>query len=220
MDEVESNCIICKAATEEDLSCVQKRGALTLINSADRKNDEGLKKIIERRLGLEILGLYVHASCRRRYNDFRNITNENTIPPLKKAKMTRSTTSDFEWKSTCFFCADGVKLRDKGSFRTVQTLEMHGKVLDICKEEGVKEMGGGHKFNKVEIRHRMLSCIDLIAAEAVYHKNCHKEFFKVKMEMKSQSKADIKLNTFDDLCETLEFLTEPITISELRKLAT
>ena len=108
--------------------------------------------------------------------------------------------------------------REKEKIRRFETIEMRRKILERCEIKMNEERTSESNLKKTEVQHRILRCFDLVAAEAVYHKNCHKEFFKAKEQNTSNSTtADKKSETFGELCDTLEFLAEPITMYELRK---
>ena len=70
------------------------------------------------------------------------------------------------------------KSREKGRIRRAETLGMRNNVFEIFEEETHEKSNTDKNFVKSEIHHQMLNCFDLVATEAVYHKNCHKEFFK------------------------------------------
>lgn len=226
MDQNNMQCIICKESTGENVSRVRKKGALTLLNAANFHKDPVLQNKLKEQLDKneERLDVTVHASCRKAYTDLRKPSTSNDGPPSKKSKSTRSLMGGLDWKTCCMFCAEGClldernKSRNKGKIRRVETVEMRNNILERCKEEIENpEHTTCNKFVKSDIRHRMLSCFDLVAAEAVYHKNCHTEFFKTEVKPLSQSEKDKKTETFNELCETLEFLAEPTTLSELRQ---
>ena len=136
----------------------------------------------------------------------------------------RSSMTGFDWKTSRLFCAEMCVIdernisREKERIRRVETIEMRRKILERCEIKTNEERTSESNLKKTEVQHIMLSCFDLVAAEAVYHKNCHKEFFKAKEQNTSNSTTDDKKSeTFGELCDTLEFLAEPITMSELRK---
>lgn len=59
------------------------------------------------------------------------------------------------------------------------------------------------------VRDRIISCFDLVAAEAIYHHACYVDFFRLNCEKfqhkveKSSAKADIQ-SSFSQLCTFLE----------------
>ena len=141
-----------------------------------------------------------------------------TTNSSKKSKTTRSSLDSFDWKTFCFFCGESCILNErriptkKERIRSVETIHIREKILEKCEDDTVMV---NKTLIKSEIHHRMLSCFDLVAAEAIYHKNCYNDFFK--NEVPLSSKSEQKMKSFDDLCDTLEFLSEPITMSDLRK---
>ena len=157
---------------------------LSLINAAKFHHDPHLQPVLQEKLGGEKKkNVVVHASCQKRYTDFRKRPSSNISPPLKKAKSTRSSMTGFDWKTSCLFCAEMCVIdernisREKERIRRVETIEMRRKILERCEIKTNEERTNESNLKKTEVQHRMLSCFDLVAAEAVYHNNCHKEFF-------------------------------------------
>ena len=163
--------------------------------------------------------MLVHPSCRKRYTDLRKTSSSPC--PAKKVKTTRSSISKFDWKTLCALCAEICEIderntrRDKESIRRVETIELRSKILERCEKESTAI---NETFSITEIKHRMLSCFDFVAAEAVYHKKCHLLFFKTPTNLLlGWPVNDLKLETFEELCEDLEFCAEPATVTALRQ---
>ena len=78
------------------------------------------------------------------------------------------------WKQHCFLCAAPCVMDKWHSdrcveYRRAKTLEIRSKVLARCEE---RKDSWAH-----EVQSQLLVCCDLVAEEALYHRNCHRRFF-------------------------------------------
>ena len=108
---------------------------------------------------------------------------------------------------------------DRSRVYTVTTLPMHDKLLECCEKRG--------DLWASEVQTRLLGCVDLVAAEAVYHDGCFSRFMLNK-ELRRMPQTATKaaqgrpqdqgmLQSFEKLCLWLETEAdaELYTLSEL-----
>ena len=118
--------------------------------------------------------MFVHESCRRDFTNYlrlpdsgnTNLTNETF------ASKTRSSSNQFNLKEHCFYGGDEVHEDSRHPGRKTiyraSTQPCRDTVLKICNE----------KIEKFEdqwaqdVKTRLLSCIDVVHAEARYHDRC------------------------------------------------
>ena len=85
----------------------------------------------------------------------------------------------FDWKAQCFFCCrqylDDNSHPDWNDVRHIETIKIRRNVLKICEERLSVDNDSAYIFG---LQGRLLTCCDLVAEEAVYHKNCYSELIK------------------------------------------
>ena len=149
------------------MNLVGEKGMNTLLRiSLEKERKELYDQLYEmKKSGIAVL---VHHNCRRKFIDPRKKDCTEEAPAAKRLRS--STSNLFDWKTCCFLCEKKVELRHKfrDSRREVQTLPLHGIVIDCAKQ---RNDDWGKK-----VLARMENCIDLVAAEAVYHSKCMAEF--------------------------------------------
>lgn len=83
------------------------------------------------------------------------------------------------------------------------TLEIKNNILDRCLTRS-DEWG-------LKVQSRLQSCNDLVAEEAIYHKNCFTKFFKINRVSTPGRPCDYKKKeTFEVLCQWLEVNDEEL----------
>ena len=126
----------------------------------------------------------------------------------KKQKL-RSASGEFNWKENCFFCESPVIFDDRHpdrnkDSRVVRTIPLRDDMLSKCRnrlDSWAKQVKG-----------RLENCIDLVAAEAIYHKSCHAQFCSSKnLTSPSEKRKSLgrpqkhsMLSAFNNLCDWLE----------------
>ena len=226
MSEInEKMCVICWVDLEteclsEPTFTVTERGLETLKKFSELRNDVQLSEYLHQ----EHTIVTVHEGCRKDY------TNKKSYEQLKRraeeseskiqTKVLRSASISFDWKQHCFLCSKsavgptGKPLQDEAS--AVETIELRDNILEICNQR--KDEWG------TAVQARLQMCIDLPAAEAVYHRSCLRVFIKMKPSPKSdfQSSSGRPVDphmsmAFNKLCEWLEVADEELyTLDELQ----
>ncbi len=92
----------------------------------------------------------------------------STTGEVPLPKRLRSSFTPFNWKENCMFCSKSVVVDLRHPERTkvgrVSTIPIRSRILECCQERRDEWAA--------EVENRILSCIDLVAAEAVYHDFC------------------------------------------------
>lgn len=105
-------CIICaKPVNDRDKSVVQNpriQGMLSIINSAEKRNDDCGRKILAKRNDIlnGTIKVKYHVSCRQSYTSEQNMTavTSKTKITFKTKSQTRSTKDPFNIRTMCFIC--------------------------------------------------------------------------------------------------------------------
>jgi len=208
-------CVICRGllmSSEKENIHQVTRGLDTLIEYSGMRNDSELHDYL---LSMPAV-VYVHSSCRLRYTSKRrfgqliNVSNSDSMidtDSVSPKALRSSAVGAFDWKHHCFFCNKSTALDEqhpevKADIRHVETLELRQRVLEHC--------SGRTDDSSMAVQGRVLMCSDLVAAGAVYHKNCHRSFFEMRPFLE-HSKGMVgrpvdkeKVDVFDKLCEWLE----------------
>ena len=204
----QDSCVICRvsfsSSTDTDVSEVG-RGLERLLQFSENFGDVELAQYLQTRPAI----VRVHNRCRRNYTSKRRFddkrSNDSAEPESSciQAKSLRSTVPSFRWKNDCFLCGEMCitcaekRPQDEKKTRKVETLEIRENILKQCV---VRADTWG-----LEVQGRLMTCCDLVAEEAVYHKNCHSNFFKIVTYGKSGRPVNAaKAETFEKLCEWLE----------------
>ena len=135
----------------------------------------------------------------------------------------RSQVETFQWKTHCLFCSEVLMIGNRHPGRHVKVVNAEvcsqKNLRDKCLERGDKWAG--------DVERRMTDCTDLVASDAVYHKQCQSIFF-TNNGMPGRRESDVEKTTgrptnigmqgnFDKLRKWLEKQTELFTIAELYK---
>jgi len=110
-------------------------------------------------VGVHIIG---HRSYQYIYMDRR--TRPEKKQPIDRrtaSKILRSSSSSFNRKQHCFFCAKLCDYDENKTRHVMEVLEMYDEVLDMCV---IRDDAMG-----VDVKSRLMTCNDLVAEEAVYH---------------------------------------------------
>ena len=196
---------------------VTKKGLATIIHFANIRDDLLLLLHLNN-INVDNNQVLVHKECRKSFTDPRK-KKESQAHKSKVNATLRSSLPLFEWKTHCFFCAEfaAVDKRhpDRSDIHSVTTLPFREKLMQVC------EQRNNEWSSAVQIR--LNECIDLVAAEAIYHKSCYSRFT---LNKKRSSATTITSGrpvnktlseTFYELCQWLDSQTELYALSELHE---
>ena len=221
--EDENCCVICKGTFSENEKSVtvSKKGLLTLISYSEKRELLDLTEYLNERNSTSPIGkVLVHAKCRRDFTDKKRLfssSSSSTEEPA--AKKLRSSLSPFNWNDDCMFCGKHAQVDprhpDRAQVYQVTTLHFRDKVLEWCDTRG--------DTWAAEVQNRLHGCIDLVAAEAIYHSNCYTMFMLNKKAtpettVKGRPEDQDMRQWFDALCNWLESEGDAdlYTLSELQ----
>ena len=216
-----SKCVICRTNITNDCDVATVgRGLNSLIQFSLQYNDIELHEYLLSKPSV----VKVHSKCRNNYTSKRKLElalkrsadqiDEQVVEP----KLLRSTAMSFDWKINCIFCGDlcvkDARHPDRCDHRRVETIHIKNTVLDMCKQRLLNSQVDDLART---VQHRLLSCCDLVAAEAVYHRKCHNKFFKVIVRDSIGRPIDeVKDDAFDKICDWLEVTDlELITLQDV-----
>ena len=207
-------CSICSLPGDDNRNLVHvtEKGIETLLKSCNKKKDKSVRDNIEAALE----SVYVHADCRKAYTDPRKFKKRMTDVAVK-SKRIKLSSLNFDYKSSCFYCSKPIYLRssthaysNRKPYRSVATLETKQQVLDKCSQRSDEWAD--------EVRTHVLNCIDLVAAEAIYHVDCAARFFSGKPKSlvcgSGWSEDCDKAVFFSQTCEWLESNMDLIKLNE------
>ena len=143
--------------------------------------------------------------------------DSNLMNPPKKL---RSTSDTFQWDSTCFFCCKEAVLdvrrpKINANIHFARTLSLRDNVLDMCNQR--------LDSWALEVMVRLQLCIDLPAADAVYHGTCYTKFSTGRNHPDaapspiSQTDDKMKMKSFVEMCEWFEGSDDLCSVVEMRK---
>ena len=214
-------CIICKSPEsqfDKNLSFV-KRGIEKLIDYSVLVSDERLKDELLSRKSRNIQ-VRIHRDCQRGvYNTMKKSAGtlrmqEEAEAGLPKPTTTRSRFQSFDWTTQCMFCetqcTTDERHPDRQHWRKVQVLSMRENLLSICDSRS--------DDCAQRLKRRLLTCTDLVAAEARYHCDCRMGFKRTQEDTNSTPgrPPDHDKNIyFEAACSWLESQTEIQTVSEV-----
>jgi len=169
------HCVICKLGFENEESVhVTKKGITAIINCCEKHGRGDLYAYLNGCKNADpVETVLVHSNCRRNFTDKKRpglkTSFEAEFPATKKL---RSNTAPFDWKNNCFLCAKPVIMDSRHPQRQclhrVSTIPIRCNLLECCKERG--------DLWASEVENRLHGCIDLVAAEAIYHDGCMTKF--------------------------------------------
>lgn len=167
-------CVICKLGFEDENPVhMTKKGILTLIDYSAMHGRDDLHTYLNECIGTDpIEAVVVHSKCCRLFTDKRRLDLCSSDAKGPSPKQLRSSSLPFNWKENCMLCGKSAVIDTKHPERQrvhkVFTIPMRCHLLECCKERG--DLWGS------EVENRLQGCIDLVAAEAVYHDACFSKF--------------------------------------------
>ena len=210
-------CVICKERFDDEKpTVVTEKGINTLIRFSEKRGFPELSAHLNECVQKTPIQVFVHKECRRdftnprRHSSFNNPATEEELPPAKKL---RSSMPPFDWKVNCMLCGSVAKNDPRHPERDkvchVTTLPMRSKLLECCDKRNDTWAS--------EVKNRLCGCIDLVAAEAVYHSNCYSRFVLPYTTSRIVGRPQDKKmsNCFDMLCQWLESNPDTYTLTEL-----
>ena len=159
-----------------------KQGLATLIDYSLKCSNKQLEFYLKQRCD-ENEPAYVHQKCRRDFTNARRIKLKEVKTDIEvSTNVRRSQVETFQWKTHCLFCSKVLIIDDKhpGRHNKVVKAEFCSKksLLDKCIERGDKWAD--------DVKRRLTDYIDLVASDAVYHKQCKSNFFTKKKVLRDQ----------------------------------
>lgn len=190
-------CVLCEES-QGQMSLVGEKGFSTLLRIS---NERDLKDLQEKLICMKDSEskVLVHHDCRRKFVDCRRKKEQ---PEPERKKLRSSTEASFDWKSFCFLCgikADIYHNKKRDHIHQVCTLPLHNTLVQSAKERN-DEWGN-------IVLHRLESCIDLVAAEAIYHSDCASKFRLQKaseVATRGRPSNSNMFESFEQVCDWLE----------------
>jgi len=198
------SCVICKDICINDFVQVGPKGRATLVAASLERHD-GLHELLQTQEQL-----ILHIACRKAYTRGSSITSEKRKSDESatdvefKPPTLRSGTPVFDITTHCLFCSEvlptssklGTKRRQLTS--NVETIEFKNNVLKRATERA-DEWGEA-------VAKRIETEIDLVAAEAKYHRACAQDFLSKPEKIKPVGKpVDVPRDSaFNELCAYLD----------------
>jgi len=158
-------CLLCGSDTGESVS-VLSRGTDIFVQQC---RVTGREHLIQHIMMFPTQPQLLHVSCRRALAyEAHKADIAQTELQGEERRLTRSLTGGFSFKEMCFLCANPVN--DCKDMRKV----LSGTEFDNRIREAIRARGGDKWA--VEVQGRVDTVVDLFAADAVYHRNCHTRF--------------------------------------------
>ena len=168
-------------STSTENATVVTKGIPSLIEFCKVRGDASLQDHLEGQNEKVPVGrVLVHAKCRRVYVDRKRAKRSSNAAPQttpKKSKL-RSNQPTFQWKTHCFFCNERVIIDSRHQHRYPESRRVGGKEESVLLIKKIRKRCEERDDNFASnVRKRLSVCTDLVAAEAVYHAQCHAKFF-------------------------------------------
>ena len=161
----EDLCVICSDSRGNEKLVRVRAGLETLMSSSkSRKNEQLFQYLSKQRLSENPCKVFVHENCRKDY--IRPVGENIEKSKEKQVVRTRLSASFFDWKNHCFYC--GLKasfdMKHPQRNKVFQATLVHtrDKILEACKQKLLTEEDEWVE----QVQSRLLSCIDLVQAEA------------------------------------------------------
>lgn len=204
MDDLDFICLICGNELIENVVVVTN--GISAISEASKKRKDSLHTKV-----LEKSSIKLHKSCRQQYTRpssiqaaVKKLDEQHNEPSTSTTGVTRrSHHATFDFKMCCFICGKSANVSSKTpvkyrkAFHEISTIEFKDNFLNKC---DIRNDEWGET-----VKARILSTIDLVAAESRYHKQCYTEFTRSKSSETQKGRPKTKLaSTFDELCKYIE----------------
>ena len=166
------HCVICKLGfVNKESIRVTKKGILTIMECCEKYGRDDLYIYLDECSSTDpVETVLVHPECRKTFTDKRRPGPQNPVAAdeIPSAKRLRSATAPFNWKEDCLLCTKPAIVDTRHPHRQhvhrVSTIPMRHNLLERCSERGDQWAS--------EVENRLQGCIDLVAAEAMYHDSC------------------------------------------------
>ena len=191
-----SKCLICQVDTGEAIRQGTEAGINSFTSACKQRNDELYERIYKDFERLSEFNVVWHGKCFQSYTSKRNLSfvraKSPSDPSLSKpcdisestdARMSRSKVSQTDW-NLCMFCQ---KKKHKGV----------KEMCTVCTFDACKTIQNAAELREDEEMMIRIKDIDLIAAEAKYHKSCHSQYV---------SKTNLKHQLFKEVNKQEESL--------------
>ena len=209
----DDQCVICTLGFENERSItVTEKGMSNLISYSEKRGKSDLHTYLTECISKSPIGtVLVNPNCRRDFTDPKRGLRRNADGPIPSAKKMRSSFLPFTWKNTCMLCGRSAmpdsRHPERDPVHIVRTLPIRSNLLDHCTKRG--------DLWAYEVQNRLSGCIDLVAAEAVYHDSCCSRFMlnkekssaampTVKPKTQGRPQDQGMLQWFEKLCQWLE----------------
>lgn len=205
MEDIEACCLCEEIGNGGELVTLGDKGLTGVVNASRRRGDNKWEELQTRDK------IKIHKSCRKNY------TRESSIQAAGKTKATevpksspvkkklRSFSDEFDFQTRCLFCAElceeinpKTPVEKRRKFSRVMTLPFRNNLISECDK---RNDGFGRK-----VKERVLSVLDLVAAEARYHHDCLPKFVSNISSWGSvgRPKNEELESSFIDVCNHLE----------------
>ncbi|XP_053382144.1 uncharacterized protein LOC123547537 [Mercenaria mercenaria] len=135
---------------------IREKGAININRASAQRNSNITVKS----------GDSVHRDCRRDFIDLRNVKTDNSGYACDSL-TTRSSCTTFDFKSNCFFCTHKCN-KICSEVHRVEQFYFTATIKELC---NIRNDSWGN-----EVHARLVSVLDLQAAEAIYHQVCNVNF--------------------------------------------
>ena len=163
-----AKCIICQEKSSEKLRSPTESGLRSFKEAVEVRQDETYHRISSAVENLNALNVVWHGKCFQSYTSKRNLSFIKPFPSAESKDIhvdrpsSRSQVSSVDW-SLCLFCQ---QKKAKGT-----TKLMNVSTFDSCK--AIEEAARARSDQVMLLK---ILGVDLIAAEAKYHKQCRSQY--------------------------------------------
>ena len=199
LDEGCSVCFVCRLQRAEPLIHLG-RGISTFIDQCSAICRTDLVDYIQSNMD----ACYIHKSCKNDvYNKSVKAAKQSSISDSQASsrKRTRASSVAFDFKSLCLYCVKPTAECKREDWHCVETMEMRSTIMDAA-------LSRPHDPWSLEIQGRLGYASDLVAAEARYHFECHRNFTTGRLHTPHKVRRgrpirDMAQQVFQDLCDEL-----------------
>ena len=195
-----TKCIICQDKSSERLRSPTEAGLSSFKEAVEVRNDETYRRILSTFENLDALDVVWHGKCFQSYTSKRNLSFIKPLPFAESQERhvdrpsSRSQVNAVDW-SLCLFCQ---QKKSKGT-----TKLMNVSTFDSCKaiEEAARRRSDESMLLKI-------LGVDLIAAEAKYHKHCRSQYVSKSnvmfVDFRVDGEEDVYTQAFQNLREDIK----------------